>query len=75
MNGCIAQMLATVPALDPQEYLLYEKSLVTANAINDVTFVIAVNSADGNISNTSIAMKFEIMYYADMTTPKAIYTS
>ena len=68
-------MLATTNALDPQEYLLYEKSSTSGNPVNDVTFIMAVNSADGNASNTSIAMKFEVLYYADMTTPKTIYTS
>lgn len=68
-------MMATVNALDPQDYLLYQKSATSGNAVNDVTFVMAVNSADGNTSNTSIAMKFEILYFADMTTPKTIYTS
>ncbi len=68
-------MLSTVGALDPQDYLLYEKASTSGNAVNDVTFVMAVNSADGNTSNTSIAMKFEVLYFADMTTPKTIYTS
>jgi len=61
--------------LDPQDYLLYEKAATGGNAVNDVTFIMAVNSADGNTSNTSVAMKFEVLYYADMATPKLIYTS
>ncbi len=75
MSGTIAHMLATTLAIDSQHYLLYEKTSYNGNAVNDVTYVMAVNSADGNTSNTSIAMKFEVLYYADMTSPKMVYTS
>ena len=68
-------MMSTVDSLDPQEYLLYQKSATSDNPVNDLTFIMAVNSADGNTSNTSVAMKFEVLYYADLTTPKTIYTS
>lgn len=68
-------MMSTVSSLDPQEYLLYQKSATSGNPVNDLTFIMAVNSADGNTSNNSVAMKFEVLYYADLTTPKTIYTS
>jgi hypothetical protein len=60
---------------DPIDYVIYEKAAYNSNPSNPVTFIMTCNSADGSTNNFSVALRFVVTYWADMTVPKNIYVS
>lgn len=59
----------------PLQYMLDLKTAYNVNPDNVCSFVIGCNAADGSTVNSTVAITFEVIYWADMMVPKAKYAS
>ncbi len=75
MKDLIPRVMAYTDAPQPLQYKLDLATPTNSNPDNVLAWVVCVNAADGSTSNYSVAITFEVTYWADMTVPKAKYAS
>ncbi len=75
MKGDLAQTLSRYTTGQPMQYVFDTRTLYNANPDATVSYVMGANAADGSTNNNSVAITFEITYWADMSIPKSKYAS